>query len=127
MSLYLLSCFSLLLLRPFLCECAHRTLLTQSCAPLQLLEESAGALPSSDLAIKQAAEWIFERAFGHLALPPRPEFGHLTTMDKSVVVGQVADVLHLIHDEKLEVFSYTMTISLFTSTYIGTQIDRQQP
>jgi hypothetical protein len=69
---------------------------------VQILEEAAGALPSSDTAIRQAAEWIYDRAFGHLAVPARPEFEHLAS-DRDLIPRQIANVLHFIHDDKFEV------------------------
>lgn len=68
----------------------------------QILEEAVGALPSSDTAIRQAADWIYDRAFGHLAVPFRPEFRHLSR-DRDIISRQVASVLHFIHDDKFEV------------------------
>lgn len=54
------------------------------------------------MAIRQAAEWIYDRAFGHLAVPARPEFEHLSN-DKDPISRQIANVLHFIHDDKFEV------------------------
>ncbi|KAG0613972.1 hypothetical protein M758_6G142000 [Ceratodon purpureus] len=71
---------------------------------LQILEEeTADVLPSSDLELRQAAEWIFDRAFGDQCVPSCPEFQHLLSLEKPVVVRQIANVLHLVHNEKLEV------------------------
>ena len=67
------------------------------------MEEAADALPSSDLELIQAAEWIFDRAFGYLCVPSRPEFQHLLSVEKPEIVGQIGLVLHLVHNEKLEV------------------------
>jgi len=69
----------------------------------QILEETAEALPSSDLELRQAAEWIFDRAVGRLRIPCRPEFEHLLNVEKPEIVRQIANVLHLVHNEKLEV------------------------
>lgn len=68
-----------------------------------MLEEVAGPLPRSIVELRRASEWIFDRAFGHLCLYSRSEFQHLLNMDKYEVVKQIANVLHLVHNEKLEV------------------------
>lgn len=70
---------------------------------IQVLEEVAGPLPRSIVELRRASEWIFDRAFGHLCLYSRSEFQHLLNMDKYEVVKQIANVLHLVHNEKLEI------------------------
>jgi hypothetical protein len=69
----------------------------------QILEEAAGALPSSGIAKFSAADWIYDRAFGHLGLALRPEFQQISKLDKPEIVRQIENVLRLLHDEKLEV------------------------
>lgn len=91
-----------LLEEKFLTERDDRLRETDIPERLQILEEAAGALPSSEMAIRQAAEWIYDRAFGHLAVPLRPEFRHLSK-DKDLVSRQIANVLHFIHDDKFEI------------------------
>jgi hypothetical protein len=68
-----------------------------------LEEETADVLPSSDLELRQAAEWIFDRAFGDLCVPSLLEFQYLLRLEKPEIVRQIANVLHLVHNEKLEV------------------------
>lgn len=84
---------------------ARDDLLRQTDVPerLQILEEAAETLPSSDLELRQAAEWIFDRAVGRLRIPCRPEFEHLLNVEKPGIVRQIANVLHLVHNEKLEI------------------------
>lgn len=65
-------------------------------------------MPSSDLELRQAAEWIFDRAVGRLRIPCRPEFEHLLNVEKPEIVRQIANVLHLVHNEKLEVRAFIL-------------------
>lgn len=67
------------------------------------MEETAGTLTSSDMAIRQEAEWIFDRAFGHLAVPARPEFENFVN-DRDSISRQIANVLRFVHDDKFEVY-----------------------
>lgn len=79
-------------------------------------------MPTSDSAIRQAAEWIYDRAFGHLAVPVRPEFRHLSR-DRDLISRQIANVLHLIHDDKFEVcFSLYQQFSFTCIDTLGTLI-----
>lgn len=57
------------------------------------------------MAIREAAEWIYDRAFGEFAVPARPEFEHLAQGKdaREHISRQIANVLHFIHDDKFEV------------------------
>lgn len=79
---------------------------------LQILEETAGALTASDVAIRQAAEWIYDRAFGG------PEFEHLAQGKdaRENISRQIANVLHFIHDDKFEV-CFLVQISPFDFSF----------
>jgi transcription elongation factor SPT6 len=68
---------------------------------LQILEEAVGAFPELETASGEA-EWIFDHAFGPLAVPMHSEFQYLLKMDKAEIVKQIANVLLMVHDEKLE-------------------------
>jgi hypothetical protein len=46
---------------------------------------------------------IFDRAFGDLCVPSLLEFQYLLRLEKPEIVRQIANVLHLVHNEKLEV------------------------
>lgn len=80
-------------------------------------EDNADALPSSDLELRRAAEWIFDRAFGDLCVPSRLEFQHLLSLEKSEVVRQIANVLRLVHNEKLEVRGLSMHVQELQSIW----------
>ncbi|BBN03708.1 transcription elongation factor SPT6 [Marchantia polymorpha subsp. ruderalis] len=69
---------------------------------LQLLEEVVGPFPTSDTSAREAV-WIYERVFGSQALYRRPEFDKIAKMEKEEIVRQIDNVLHLIHEEKLEI------------------------
>jgi hypothetical protein len=80
---------------------------------LQILEEAVGAFPELETASGEA-EWIFDHAFGPLAVPMHSEFQYLLKMDKAEIVKQIANVLLMVHDEKLEV-RYSLFLCNFTS------------
>lgn len=69
---------------------------------LQLLEEVTGVIPVKEPKLREA-EWIYDRAFGHLAVPMRKELRYLARMDKSDIVKQIGFVLTHLHDHKLEI------------------------
>jgi hypothetical protein len=61
-----------------------------------------GSFPSAESASREAS-WIYERTFGRDAFPRNPDFESLARLDKKIVVNQIVNVLHLLHEEKLEV------------------------
>lgn len=75
------------------------------------MEEAAESLPSSDSEFRQAAEWIYDRAFGDLCIPSRAEFQFLSNVEKSEIVRQIANVLRLVHYEKMEVRGLSYRVS----------------
>lgn len=77
---------------------------------MQLLEEVVGPFPTSDTSAREAV-WIYERVFGSQALYRRPEFDKIAKMEKEEIVRQIDNVLHLIHEEKLEVCSYPLEVA----------------
>ncbi|GBG67748.1 hypothetical protein CBR_g876 [Chara braunii] len=69
---------------------------------MQLLDEVIGPAPDSETFQKEA-EWIYDRAFGHLATPPRLEFSRIANSSKADVVQQIVEVLTQLHEEKYEI------------------------
>ncbi|CAM6129610.1 unnamed protein product [Calypogeia fissa] len=68
---------------------------------LQILEETVGSFPPADTASKEAS-WIYERAFGKDAFWKVPGFENIVRVDKEDIVKQIASVVQLMHEEKLE-------------------------
>lgn len=61
-----------------------------------------GSFPPAETASKEAS-WIYERAFGKDAFWKVPGFESILRVDKEEIVKQISAVLHLVHEEKLEV------------------------
>lgn len=72
---------------------------------LQLSEEITGPVPHNENTVPEA-KWIYEQIFGSLAVSTRKEFQHIAKLDKEEVVKDIANVLKMFHDQKLEVSSY---------------------
>lgn len=68
----------------------------------QLSEEISGPVPHNENTVPEA-KWIYEQAFGSLAVPMRAEFQHIAKLDKEEVVKEISNVLQMFHDQKLEV------------------------
>lgn len=68
----------------------------------QLSEEISGPVPHNENTVPEA-KWIYEQAFGTLAVPMRVEFQHIAKLDKEEVVKEISNVLQMFHDQKLEV------------------------
>ncbi|XP_057817210.1 transcription elongation factor SPT6-like isoform X2 [Cryptomeria japonica] len=68
----------------------------------QLSEEITGPVPHNENTVPEA-KWIYEQVFGSLAVPIRKEFQHIAQLDKEEVVKDIANVLKMFHDQKLEV------------------------
>ena len=72
---------------------------------LQLSEEITGPVPHNENTVPEA-KWIYEQVFGSLAVPIRKEFQQIAQLDKEEVVKDIANVLKMFHDQKLEVSSF---------------------
>lgn len=63
-----------------------------------------GSFPPPDTSSKEAV-WIYERTFARGAFWKVPGFEKIAEVDKEEIVKQIDAVLHLVHEEKLEVAS----------------------